>query len=196
MNYHHDHKFSGTNKKPESLLAKRDLAEERSIMINNEKPKIGRPKKDYFESFAQEAEELCAEKGYTDKQLAKHFKIGKDTLYRWKREFPEFAESIKRGKNEFDSRVVENSLLKRASGFKEDDVHISCHKGEVIKTPIKKYYPPDVTACIFWLKNRNPQRWRDHQEAAVQINTEKLTIEDVKQAIKASEEAGDGLCFG
>lgn len=168
-------------------------------MINNKKQKNGRPKKEYFESFAQEAEVLCAEKGYTDKRLAKHFKIGKDTLYWWKREFPEFSESIKRGKNEFDSREVECSLLKRALGFKEDDVHISCHKGEVIETPIKKYFPPDVTALIFWLVNRNPSRWKrspDGQESPVQINTEKLTIEEVKQAIKESEEAGDGLCMG
>ncbi|MGE5483158.1 MAG: hypothetical protein ACM3VX_09720, partial [Bacteroidota bacterium] len=25
----------------------------------------------------------------------------------------------------------------------------------------KKHVPPDVTACIFWLKNREPERWRD-----------------------------------
>jgi hypothetical protein len=24
--------------------------------------------------------------------------------------------------------------------------------------------PPDVTAGIFWLKNRNPQHWRDSQQ--------------------------------
>ena len=168
------------------------------MMINN-KRKIGRPKIEYLESFSKEAEELCAEKGYTDKQLAKHFKIGKDTLYRWKREFPEFAESIKKGKNEFDSCKVESSLLKKALGFYEDSVHISVHKGEVIEIPIKKYYPPDVTALIFWLVNRNPLRWKrcpDSPESPVQINAEKLTIEDVKQAIKESEEAGDGLCCG
>ena len=27
-----------------------------------------------------------------------------------------------------------------------------------------KYYPPEVTACIFWLKNRRPDKWRDRQD--------------------------------
>jgi hypothetical protein len=26
---------------------------------------------------------------------------------------------------------------------------------------------PDVTACIFWLKNRQPQLWRDRQDVAI-----------------------------
>jgi hypothetical protein len=24
-----------------------------------------------------------------------------------------------------------------------------------------EHVPPDVTACIFWLKNRDPAHWRD-----------------------------------
>jgi hypothetical protein len=24
-----------------------------------------------------------------------------------------------------------------------------------------RHYPPDTTACIFWLKNRRPDLWRD-----------------------------------
>jgi hypothetical protein len=27
-----------------------------------------------------------------------------------------------------------------------------------------EHVPPDVTAGIFWLKNRNPQHWRDSQQ--------------------------------
>jgi len=26
---------------------------------------------------------------------------------------------------------------------------------------VKKHVAPDVTACIFWLKNRRPAEWRD-----------------------------------
>jgi hypothetical protein len=26
------------------------------------------------------------------------------------------------------------------------------------------HVPPDTTACIFWLKNRDPQHWRDVQQ--------------------------------
>jgi hypothetical protein len=27
--------------------------------------------------------------------------------------------------------------------------------------PYREHVPPDVTACIFWLKNRDPAHWRD-----------------------------------
>ena len=29
------------------------------------------------------------------------------------------------------------------------------------RVPIVEHVPPDVTAQIFWLKNRDPARWRD-----------------------------------
>jgi hypothetical protein len=33
-----------------------------------------------------------------------------------------------------------------------------------IYAPYVEHIPPDVTACIFWLKNRRPDLWRDtHQ---------------------------------
>ena len=28
--------------------------------------------------------------------------------------------------------------------------------------------PPDVTAAIFWLKNRRPERWRDRHELGIE----------------------------
>jgi hypothetical protein len=33
--------------------------------------------------------------------------------------------------------------------------------GNVTKVPSVEHVPPDVTACIFWMKNRDPQHWRD-----------------------------------
>jgi hypothetical protein len=30
--------------------------------------------------------------------------------------------------------------------------------------PYTEHVLPDVTACIFWLKNRDPQHWRDSQQ--------------------------------
>jgi hypothetical protein len=32
-----------------------------------------------------------------------------------------------------------------------------------VYAPYVEHVPPDVTACIFWLKNRDPQHWRDSQ---------------------------------
>ena len=36
--------------------------------------------------------------------------------------------------------------------------------GNVTKVPYVEHVPPDVTACIFWLKNRDPEHWRDSQQ--------------------------------
>jgi hypothetical protein len=33
-----------------------------------------------------------------------------------------------------------------------------------VYAPYIEHVPPDVTACIFWLKNRDPQNWRDSQQ--------------------------------
>jgi hypothetical protein len=33
-----------------------------------------------------------------------------------------------------------------------------------VYAPYVEHTPPDVTACIFWLKNRDPQHWRDSQQ--------------------------------
>ena len=35
--------------------------------------------------------------------------------------------------------------------------------GKITKVPYTEHVPPDVTACIYWLKNRRPDRWRDVQ---------------------------------
>ncbi len=38
------------------------------------------------------------------------------------------------------------------------------HEGKPVIVPTVKHYPPDTTACIFWLKNRQRDRWRDKQD--------------------------------
>jgi hypothetical protein len=40
-------------------------------------------------------------------------------------------------------------------------VKILQDKGVPIVVPFEQHYPPDTVACIFWLKNRRPDLWRD-----------------------------------
>ena len=98
--------------------------------------------------------------GATDRQMAEFFGVTEQTLNNWKRRHPRFFESIKKGKFEADA-VIAQSLYHRAKGYEHPDVQINVSQGQVIKTALVKYYPPDTTAGIFWLKNRQPELWRD-----------------------------------
>lgn len=95
--------------------------------------------------------------------MADFLGIVESTLNLWKLEYPEFSESIKRGKIVADSNVADR-LYQRALGFEHDSEEIKVSDGEVIRVPVRKIYPPDSTAAIFWLKNRRSNEWRDKQE--------------------------------
>lgn len=113
----------------------------------------------YRDEYAEQAEKLCL-LGATDKELADFFGVCEATINNWKNEVPAFLESIKSGKQDADSKVARR-LYERALGFEHPEVHISAYQGSITQTPITKIYPPDPVAAIFWLKNRQPAKWRD-----------------------------------
>lgn len=121
----------------------------------------GRPTK-FRQEFTKQAEKLC-KIGATDAEVADFFGIEVRTLYRWKNENAQFCQALKLGKTEADERV-ERSLFARAIGYEHPEIDIRVVDKEIVQTPIVKYYPPDTTAGIFWLKNRKPAEWRDKQE--------------------------------
>lgn len=102
-----------------------------------------------------------ARDGLTDEQIAENAGINPATLYVWKKKYPEISETLKRGKEVVD-RQVENALLKRALGYEYEEVKEK-FEGNVMteRTVTKKEVVPDITAQIFWLKNRKPDKWRD-----------------------------------
>ena len=118
----------------------------------------GRPTS-YREEFSEQTYKLCL-LGATDKELADFFEVCEKTINTWKKDYPEFLQSLKRGKTLADANVV-SRLYERATGYSHEDVHISNFQGDITQPPIMKRYPPDTTAAIFWLKNRNPQEWRE-----------------------------------
>lgn len=114
-----------------------------------------------------------ARDGLVDEQIAQNIGIAASTLYEWKKQYPEISEALKKGKEVVD-RQVENALLKRALGYEYDE--ITTEYGKEIKR-VTKQVVPDVTAQIFWLKNRKPDQWRDKQqiEHSGEIKSEKLS---------------------
>jgi hypothetical protein len=101
--------------------------------------------------------------GATDAQLADFFGVGVRSVSLWKVQYPEFSQALKIAKEQAD-QLVEQSLFRRAVGYECDELDIRVIRCKVVVTPIRKVYPPDTTAAIFWLKNRQPAKWRDRQE--------------------------------
>lgn len=128
----------------------------------------GRPT-DYRDEYCEQVEKLC-KLGATDKEIADFFEVTEQTINNWKSDYPEFFESIKRGKIIADAEVAE-SLFKKATGFTNEEVKIFQSDGKPLIVPFTAYYPPDTAAINIWLKNRRgrvdkgAQRWADKVEA-------------------------------
>nr|DAX83339.1 MAG TPA: terminase small subunit [Caudoviricetes sp.] len=156
----------------------------------DEKKKRGR-KSEYQKEYADQALKLCL-LGATDKELAEFFSVSEQTLNKWKKDYPEFLESLKKGKSIADANVA-SRLYNRAIGYACKATKFAASEGKI--TDAKEYtehYPPDTTAAIFWLKNRQPEKWRDKKEVDTNVNLgdelESLTDEQLQAIIDGKEE--------
>lgn len=94
------------------------------------------PKKDLEYDLAK-VEQLAAQ-GLTIKQIASCCDMGRSTFYDLMAKNPDLKDAIKRGRHK-GVGVITNALFQSAKGG-------------------------NVTAQIFYLKNRDPDKWRDKRE--------------------------------
>lgn len=140
---------------------------------------MGRPSK-YKPEFAKAAEKLC-HLGATERDVAEAFDVNIATITRWKVSYPDFCASLKVGRAPADDRV-EQSLYRRATGYSFDSEKIFHYQGQVVRTNCVEHVPPDTTACIFWLKNRRPEQWRDRPDGGGDADSLADTIRDLIEA--------------
>jgi len=147
--------------------------------------KAGRKPK-YQESFVQLAYWM-AKAGLTDEEMAREFGVDRRTITRWKNTHPEFGEALERGKETPDDKV-EAALYQRAIGY----TYTETKEKDTVKGPESevavKQMPPDVTACIFWLKNRRPDKWRDVHKVE-STTTVTVEIQEAAKKLNANPEA-------
>lgn len=126
--------------------------------------------------------------GLTEEQIAKNFGISYNTFKRAKKD-PEYGELITTALIQTKDVVdmeVENMLLKRARGYEYDEVTEEYEMGILVKRKVThKMVVPDTSAQIFWLKNRQPDRWRDRREVDNTVALVKL--DEVLGQIKGVE---------
>ena len=122
----------------------------------------GRPSH-YKPEFAEQAFELCLA-GATNRDLAETFEVGHSTIDNWLHKHPEFAQAVRRGRGLADGKVA-HGLYARAIGYSYETTRVVLCKGEPVAVPQTVHKPPDVRAAIFWLRNRQPGRWRGSGQA-------------------------------
>lgn len=126
---------------------------------------MAKPRAKYDPSFADTAHRACAILGADDVHLAKFLGVSRATLSSWKNQHPEFKVALVGGKEQFDTQTVEQALLKRALGYEVPYEKLTKEEGKPDRTETgAKHIPGDTTAMIFWLCNRQPDRWRQRNE--------------------------------
>ncbi len=147
---------------------------------------------DYKKSYALNAYKLTL-LGATDNELAYFFEVSEKTINTWKKNHIEFSSALKKGKDLADAEVV-TKIFKRANGYKYDEVSyekilLDSDKDENIKKEVYKKkltikeVAPDVTAQIFWLKNRQKDKWKDRHHNSIDVDFEKMTDEDLDKVV-------------
>lgn len=143
--------------------------------------------------------EAWARDGLTHEQIAHNMGISRETLNIWRKKYIVISDALKTGKLVVDIQV-ENALFKRAMGYTFTEVtreRVPVHDeetGEItgsemcVTKEVVKEVQPDVTAQIFWLKNRKPDVWRDRKDldmnATFKNPFEGLTAKELRGLIK------------
>ncbi|MBI2741785.1 MAG: helix-turn-helix domain-containing protein [Rhodospirillales bacterium] len=135
------------------------------------------PCSSYQAEFAEQARKLCLLLGADDQDLARFFDVPPAMLQEWLSSVPEFAAAVRAGRTLADADVADR-LWRRAMGYSHDAVRIFSHQGKALEVAYTEHYPPDTAACLFWLKSRQPERWRESNEHDHQAPVEMLASLD------------------
>jgi len=109
-------------------------------------------------------EKWCRD-GLTEEQICKNLGIGKSTMNEYKQQYPDFKNSLKKGR-EIAITEIENALFKRALGYEYEEIKTSIRiidgKETKYTEKTRKHLPPDVGACAILLKNKDRGNWSDN----------------------------------
>ena len=101
--------------------------------------------------------------GATNAGLAELLGVGERTVDRWIADIPSFAKAVHDGRAIADGRVA-RSLYERAVGYRQSVERVVVLRGDAKKIDVTVQHPPDTQACIFWLRNRRRDLWRERIE--------------------------------
>lgn len=126
--------------------------------------------------------------GLVDEQIARNCGISRSTLNEWRKKYPDISDTLKRAREVAD-REVENALYKSAIGYKETVKKVFKVNDELVEREVEIYYPPNVTAQIFWLKNRKKDVWKDKINQNIEIAESDYGISIIAPVMEVMDEA-------
>lgn len=113
--------------------------------------------------------------GATNEQLAEFFEVSVSTIGAWLVQFPDFKQAVHQGRAVADADVAE-SLYSRATGY---DLKVE----KIVATPdgpdvmsYTRHYEADTAACMFWLRNRRRDLWRERIEHEHRASPDMLAL--------------------
>ncbi len=137
----------------------------------------------YKPENAELARKFCL-LGATNEDLAGLFEVARRTIDDWIATIPEFAEGVRQGRDVADAAVVQK-LYSRAMGYSSETTKVFLYRGEPVTVPHTVHYPPDIQACMFWLRNRRRRHWLEKAERPEE--------EEEVDMVKALNAAGESV---
>ena len=136
----------------------------------------GRPS-DYHPEYANEVTKLYL-LGATNEQVCEIYEISKPTFYSWQKKYPNFKAAIRAGKLMADAEVA-NGLYQRAVGAVTEDWRETLDKdGQITNLKSTKQHPPETHAAKWWLKNRQPEIWKESIEVEDSLGAFSIVINE------------------
>jgi hypothetical protein len=122
----------------------------------------GRPTS-YKPEFVRVARAMSLE-GSKQPAIAAALGVAVPTLHGWMKRYPDFKAAMNAGSEATDQIIV--ALAKAAKGFRRKTVRVETTVRADGTTDVKTiealdYYPPNVAACLAWLKRHLSDVWGD-----------------------------------
>ena len=113
--------------------------------------------------------------GATNDKLAEFFEVSVATISNWLRDFPEFKKAVHEGRLSADAEVAER-LYGRAIGYDREAIRWFQTPDGPQEVKVTQHYPAETAACMFWLRNRRRDIWRDKVEVEHTASEEMIAL--------------------
>ena len=148
---------------------------------------------------------LIKEDSFTIAEICVKVNISERSFYEWQTKYAEFADAIKKARDEFSTLLVveaKRSLMKKLKGYtiqevktvnvvtKQVDEEGNPIEKQKERTIIDRHFQPDTAAIIFTLCNRDSDHWKNRQdtnisgEMTLTSDLDKLSDEELENLIR------------